>query len=171
MNIVEFVTKLASKFAPVDAGTVKTLEIQLTEKYKNTLETYHKKMEKNSKIEFEVDKMREQADAAMTSGDTEAAISIARQIEGLNKTKDKPSLVEKCFSFFNNPLVRVGLMIAFALVSAWIAKKMLGKKNDDDENDDQDNPLNQGAMPGYYPPPYYGYMPPQTGNDTRDNKF
>lgn len=158
MDIISFVTKLGEKFAPVDASVIKTLQIQLTDEYNVTLKKYLQKMEKNDVIKFEIESNEKELDRAIEQGNEQEGKDIAYRINQLKKEIQKPSLFERGVWFFDKPWVKLVLLLSFGLVSALIARRILGKKKVEEEPLDEPN---EGYAQGYpNHPPYYPPYPP-----------
>jgi len=168
MDIVSFVTKLGEKFAPVDAGVVKTLQIQLTDDFNRTLENYRAKKERNRIMAIEFEKMKDELDRANEAGKVEEGRDIAYRMQEVKKSVEKPTLVELACDFFDRPWVKLALLLSFGVVSALIARRLAGKRRAEEEDDYPDR---DGAGPpppyGYPPYPPYPYAP--YGNGRRDD--
>lgn len=160
MNIVDFLTKLGEKFAPVDASTIKGVQIQLTDDYVESIENYKRKIKMNDQIKFEMENLNTDLERAVEGNNPEAGKAIAEQIAQLNGKIQKPTIIEKACHFFDRPYVKLLLLLSFGLVSALVAKYLLNKSKakDEDLEEEPDNFNNQG---GNYPPMYgYPTLPP-----------
>jgi len=160
MDIVSFITRLGENYAPTDPGVVTDLRIQLTDGYNKVLDVYREKKEKNSMLEFEMEKLNKDRLAAREAGDYEAAKEIADRMSELKRECElsKPTLVERSLAFLDRPYVRLALLVSFGIVSALLARWLNRRRRDDD--DDERDGRGGGPAPagGYYPPPP-GYAP------------
>jgi|GEM_PF-3174332 len=154
MDIVSFVTKLGEKFAPVDAGVVKTLQIQLTDDFNRILENYRAKKERNRIMAIEFERMSDELDRANEAGKVEEGKDIAYRMQEVKKGVEKPTLVELACAFFDRPWVKLALLLSFGIVSALIARRLVGRKKEDEEGGYPD-----GGQDGAGSPPPYGYPP------------
>lgn len=165
MNIVDFLTELGKKFAPVDASTIKGVQIQLTDEYIQTIENYTKKMENNKNLNFEIEKLTSEYEHAVESNNPELGKDIARRVSDLSKGLQKASIIEKACNYLNKPYIKLILLLSFGIVSAMISKYILKKArgtkevNEGLEDENNNNPNVYYNPYGYPTPPPYQYGP------------
>ncbi|MGJ1351996.1 hypothetical protein ACR79P_06495 [Sphingobacterium spiritivorum] len=157
MHIVDFLVNLGAKFAPIDASSVKTLQIQLTDEYNKTLNKTKMKLDSNIVLDGEVENLHKQAEEAKQSGDTPKFSDIAYRINEIEGKRPKVSLIEKAIIFFDKPIVKFGLMIAFGFLVSYLIKRKLGSNKEEEEEDDLPQSNNVPPMYGYPPYPYPPY--------------
>ena len=165
MRITEFATQLFIKFAPVSNETVANLNSQLSSYYTLHLNTMSEKIEKNADLAKKAEAQKKVIES-LPLGSPEREKEVFRFTE-LQDQFEKPTLIEKVIAFVDKPLVRVLLLVSFAFVARYLAKKLsspaVPEKEEELEEPTQYQPNGFKGQPFYNYPPQYAY-PPQFGN-------
>lgn len=166
MRITEFATQLFTKFAPVSTETVANLNVQLSNHYSQILSSMETKTQQNADLTRKAEASKKIIDS-LPLGSPERDEEIFRFTE-LQDQFAKPTFMEKAVAFLDKPLVRVALLVSFAFVARYLAKKLtqpVVSKEEELEEPEQPQYANfkQQQQYGYPPqfyPPQYGYYPP-----------
>jgi len=172
MQVSEFIIKLGQRFTPITQADATTLQFQIESFFKNITNQAMAKLEENKKIENKVNNLNFELESNVSDDQKK---QIADNIKQLNESKAVLTVKEKACLFFEKPIVKIGLVLAFALISKIIVNRLAnkGKDNVDDEQDNQ--PQHNGYNPyGYYypypPGPHNNYAPHNNYQDQKHQR-
>lgn len=156
MTLPEFFIGLLQRVAPVGQDSIASLKVAVIEQYNRNINQSIMKTNKNQKIMAEMDKLANELDG-LDPHTPEHAEKLSA-FQKLDAQLERPTLVERMLTFFDKPMVKIGLMALFALASWWITKKLTQKKEEKDLDEVEPNGFQQ--QQGFYPPqPPYPYQP------------
>jgi hypothetical protein len=166
MRITEFATQLFIKFAPVSPETVSNLNVQLSNHYSQILSSMETKNQHNADLTKKAEASKKIIDS-LPKGSPERDEEIFRFTE-LQDQFQKPTFMERAVSYLDKPLVRVGLLVSFAFVARYLAKKLTQPVAPKEEEEELEQPQypnfkqqpQYGYPPQFYPPQYGAYYPP-----------
>jgi hypothetical protein len=158
MRITDFLINLFTKYAPVDSTTISELKVKLNNEYMEKVSKAQSKAKDNEQLENELLELSKQLESLKP--DDPNRVKIEFEIDKIEEQIQEPTLIEKTLSFFEKPIVRAALIILFAIISRWIAKKLTQKTEEKPEEEEYPQPEQPSFYPyGQYYPPY----PPQQG--------
>ena len=168
MRITEFATNLFVKFAPVSPQTVSDLNVQLSDYYSKYLTSFKNKEMENQELAEKAKKLNSKiADPATPESEKDALLfDMTQTMERMQKT----TILENVVNWLDKPIVRVLLLVSFAFVARYLAKKLTTPEPEKEDEELEVYPANGGNFKGQQPyygappfyPPYGGYgYPPQ----------
>jgi hypothetical protein len=159
MRITEFATQLFTKFAPVSTETVANLNVQLSNHYTQILSSMEAKNQQNADLTKKAEAQKKLIES-LPLGSPEREEEIFRFTE-LQDQFEKPTFMERAVAFLDKPLVRVALLVSFAFVARYLAKKLTQPVVPKEEEEELEQPqyANFKQQPQYGYPPQYGYVP------------
>jgi len=163
MRITEFAINIIHKWGFVSKDSLATLNVQLSEGYMDKLNSQKLKVEKNEMLKEKLNAVEIKLDE--TDEHSPEYKQHLFEFEKIKRQIDEPTIVEKIIAYLDKPMVRLALVILFAVVSRYIAKKVMGIDKDDEDRESEHESQNQNQNQNQYQQGFNnGYPPPMPPN-------